>query len=265
MTQIDGEVETTSGYAMRGRQGKIIEALGRDIVGGRYRPGDLLPREAELTEAYTASRTSLREAIKVLAAKGLVETRQKVGTRVRERELWSVFDTDILRWQTAGDNAESVMRDLIELRQILEPAAARLAAGRAEIEDLRRIGQVTARMAASAEEHEQYAASDVDFHLAIYAASHNELLGRFGRLVADFMRLSFDVQQRARAQETVDFADDAQAHAVVYQDINRGDATAAAESMLAVVLDGKSALIEALNTLSLRDNAVAADHQPRAS
>lgn len=250
MTQVDGDVRTTSGYAMRGRQGKIIEAIGRDIIGGRYRPGDLLPRETELIQEYATSRTSLREAMKVLAAKGLVESRQKIGTRVRERELWSVFDSDILRWQTATGNAEAVMRDLIELRQILEPAAARLAAGRAELDDLRRIEQATTRMIASAREHEQYAADDVDFHLAVYAASHNELLSRFGRLVADFMRLSFDVQQRARAQAVVDFTDDARAHAAVFTDINRGDPVAAAESMLAVVLDGKNALIEALSTLN---------------
>lgn len=256
MTQVGSEVETTSGYAMRGTQGKIIEAIGRDIVNGRYRPGELLPREAELTGEYSASRTSVREAMKVLAAKGLVESRQKVGTRVRERELWSVFDSDILRWQAAEGNAETVMRDLIELRQILEPAAAQLAASRAEIDDLRRIGRAAARMVADAQEHEKYAASDVAFHMAVYAASHNELLARFGRLVADFMRLSFDVQQRARSAKIDDFREDAEAHVLVYRDINRGDPAAAADSMLAVVLDGKSALIEALSTLSVQDEAV---------
>src|SRR5690606_9231708 len=101
-------------------------------VGGRYRPGDLLPKESELTEEYGVSRTSVREAMKVLAAKGLVEIRQKIGTRVRDDDLWSVFDSDILRWYAMQGRHDVIMRDLIELRQILEPAAARLAAGRAD-------------------------------------------------------------------------------------------------------------------------------------
>ena len=237
------------GYAMRGLQGRVIEALGRDIVGGRYRPGDLLPKEASLTEEYGVSRTSVRESMRVLAAKGLVEIRQKTGTRVRERELWNDFDSDIVRWQPQQGDRDQVLRDLVELRQILEPSAARLAAARADIGDLRRMDQACTRLLADADDPDRYAASDVEFHLAVYVASHNALLGRFGRLVADFLGLSFGLQQEARLREGADLTKDAEAHRRVYLDINRGDAAAAAESMLAVVLDGKGALIEALGRL----------------
>lgn len=237
---------TSSGYAMRGRQGLVIEGVGQEIVGGRYAPGDSLPKESELAEQYGVSRTSVREAMKVLAAKGLVEIRRKVGTRARDRDLWSVFDSDILRWHLAESGGEAVMLDLIELRQILEPTAARLAAARADMADLRRIERASQTMQTQATDHDAYAASDVQFHMAVYAASHNELLQRFGRLVADFMQLSFGVQQRARAQDGVDFSTDAASHAAVYAHINRGDAAGAADAMLTVVLDGKSALIEAL-------------------
>jgi GntR family galactonate operon transcriptional repressor len=243
--------EPRSGYTMKGLQGRVIDALGQDIVGGRYQPGDLLPKESELTQEYGVSRTSVREAMKVLAAKGLVEIRQKIGTRVRSDDLWSVFDSDILRWYAMQGRHEVIMRDLIELRQILEPAAARLAAGRADMTDLRRIELAGQAMAEHATEHSGYASSDVQFHMAVYKASHNALLQRFGRLVADFMQLSFDVQQRARAHDEVDFGDDALAHHAVFQAINRGDAAAASESMLAVVLDGKGALIEALAKLDV--------------
>ncbi len=246
MADLASDLPTLSGYTMRGLQGRVIEALGQDIIGGRYLPGDLLPREAELTEEYGVSRTSVREAMKVLAAKGLVEIRQKIGTRVRHHDLWSVFDSDILRWYAVQGKGDEIMRDLIELRQILEPAAARLAAGRSTMTDLRRIELAYLEMVDSARDNNRYAASDVEFHMAVYGASHNALLQRFGRLVADFMQLSFNVQQRVRVHDVVDFTDDAKAHGEVYHAINRGEQTAAGDSMLDVVLDGKSALIEAL-------------------
>jgi GntR family galactonate operon transcriptional repressor len=247
VADIAADLETRSGYSMRGLQGRVIEALGADIVGGRYLPGDLLPREADLTEQYGVSRTSVREAMKVLAAKGLVEIRQKIGTRVRDPHLWSVFDSDILRWYAVQGRGDEIMRDLIELRQILEPAAARLAAGRSSMTDLRRIELAHLSMVQNAQDNARYATSDVEFHMAVYGASHNALLQRFGQLVADFMQLTFNVQQRVRVHDdAVDFTDDARAHGDVYNAINRGDAAAAADTMLDVVLDGKSALIEAL-------------------
>ncbi len=254
MADFASDLESRSGYTMRGLQGRVIEALGAEIVGGNYKPGDLLPREADLTEQYGVSRTSVREAMKVLAAKGLVEIRQKIGTRVREPHLWSVFDSDILRWYATQGKGEEIMRDLIELRQILEPAAARLAAGRATMTDLRRIELAHLDMVESAKDNERYAASDVEFHMAVYGASHNALLQRFGRLVADFMQLSFSVQQRVRVHDVVDFSEDAVAHGEVYNAINRGDAAASADTMLDVVLDGKSALIEALAHLDSTTN-----------
>lgn len=232
---------------MRGLQGRVIDAIGQAIVGGRYKPGDLLPREAELTEEYGVSRTSVREAMKVLSAKGLVEIRQKVGTRVRPHALWNTFDSDLLAWYHAQGLGESIMRDLVELRQILEPAAARLAAGRASMTDLHRIESAHSAMAANARDHQGYAASDVEFHMAVYGASHNVLLQRFGHLVADFLHLSFSMQQHAENDnDGADFSEDAGSHGAVFAAINRGDAGAASEAMLTVVLEGKSALIEAL-------------------
>lgn len=240
------EADPRPGYTIRGRQGLVIEALGAQIVGGRFVPGDLLPKEAELEDAHGVSRTSVREAMKVLAAKGLVEIRQKVGTRVRPFELWSVFDADILRWSMEQGQGDEVMRDLVELRQILEPSAARLAAGRSSMRDLRRMEVAVARMLETCHDHGAYAVSDLEFHMAVYAASHNTMLERFGRLIAEFMLQTFDVQQRAREVGTIDFEDDAAAHQDIYVAINRGDSNAASEAMLGVVLDAKSALMEAL-------------------
>jgi len=236
-----------SGYAMRGRQGTVIESIGRLVVGGVYAPGDLLPKEVELSDEYRVSRTSVREAMRVLAAKGLVDIRQKVGTRVRQPELWNVFDSDILRWHAEQGRGESVMRDLVEIRQVLEPAAARLAAGRARIEDLHRIRAALEAMSAATQDSTAYAHADVEFHLGVYGASHNVLLRQFGAVVADFMYVTFSVQQTA-APNAADLARDVSRHEEVLRAIDRGNGELAAEAMLEVVLDGKSALIRSLRT-----------------
>jgi DNA-binding FadR family transcriptional regulator len=236
----------TAGYRMRGLQGRLIEALGEAIVSGRFRPGEALPREPELMATFGASRTSVREALKVLAAKGLVETRQKVGTRVRPADLWNLFDADVLAWHHRQGLSEAILRDLIELRQVIEPAAARFAAGRATIADLREIERAFLAMERGAADLEAYERAGVAFHLAVFAASHNALLRRFAHIVADFLELSFHVQQAALNEEDNRIEDDIAGHRAVFDAINRCDGNAAAEAMLGVVLNGKSSLLRAL-------------------
>lgn len=245
MAEAPGDPDRSSGYAMRGLQGRVIDGVGLQIIGGVYGPGQLLPKEAELSEEYGVSRTSVREAMRVLAAKGLVDIRQKVGTRVRQPELWNVFDSDLLRWHSEAGKGEEVMRDLVELRQILEPAAARLAAGRASMDDLQRIDDALQNMASNPTHREAYAHADVEFHQAVYAASHNVLLRQFGAVVADFMYLTFSVQQETAVQPD-ELVQDAESHAAVFRAIDRGQGEAAADAMLTVVLDGKNALAKAL-------------------
>lgn len=243
MVDHPSEADRGSGYAMRGLQARVIDGVGRQIIRGDYRPGDLLPKEAQLESEFAVSRTSVREGMRVLAAKGLVDIRQKIGTRVRPTEYWNVFDSDILRWHTEVGRGDEIMRDLVEVRQILEPAAARLAAGRASMDDLRRMDDALRAMSSHSGERETYAHADVEFHLAVYAASHNVLLRQFGSVVADFLYASFNVQQAASDE---DLRIDAETHAAVYHAIDRGSGEKAAEAMLRVVLDGKSALIKAL-------------------
>jgi len=255
VAEAPSEAERSSGYAMRGLQGRVIDAVGLQIIGGLYAPGELLPKEADLSDEYGVSRTSVREAMRVLAAKGLVDIRQKVGTRVRQPELWNLFDSDLLRWHSEAGRGEEVMRDLVEVRQIMEPAAARLAAGRASMDDLRRIDDALQSMTRNSSNREAYANADVEFHQAVYAASHNVLLRQFGAVVADFMYLTFNVQQDAAIDEH-DFVQDAESHAAVFRAIDRGNGEAAADAMLTVVLDGKNALAKAL--LDLRRNPTAA-------
>ena len=244
-----------SSSALRGLQKPVIDGIGRSIVGGQFAPGAILPTEPELGERYQVSRTSVREAMRVLAAKGLVEIRQKVGTRVQDPEHWNIFDADILRWHNDEGRGDSVMRDLIELRQVLEPAAAKLAAGRATISDHRRLLDAINAMELSVELSEKYAEADVEFHLAVYSASHNSLMRQFGNVVAEFLIRAFTLQQRV-VKDPKTLLDDVQLHREVYEAINRGEGEAAARAMLAVVLEGKSSLIQAIEGLAPANSEV---------
>lgn len=234
--------------SLRGLQKTVIDGIGRSIVGGAVAPGDFLATEPELGAKFGVSRTSVREAMRVLSAKGLVEIRQKIGTRVQEPEFWNIFDSDILRWHHEEGQGDAVMRDLIELRQILEPAAARLAAGRATIDNHRKLKQAMTAMEKQVSSPEGYAQADLEFHLAVYRASHNALMIQFGNVVGDFLRRAFLIQQEV-VREPADLLEDVNLHAQVYQAIDRGDGEAASNAMLTVVLEGKSALIQALQTV----------------
>ena len=94
-------------YPTRGVHGRLVEQIGRRILGGELAPGAMLPREAELVQELGISRTAVREAIKVLAAKGLVESRQKLGMRVRPERAWNLLDPDVLAWQAASGRRSS--------------------------------------------------------------------------------------------------------------------------------------------------------------
>mgnify|MGYP000645032842 FL=1 len=113
-------------------QEQVLEQIGRDICSGRYRPGQVLPSEPELCQRFGYSRIVIREAIKSLAAKGMLEVSRRIGTLVLEHSRWNLFDPQIIVWRAECAEIDSVMaRDLMELRRIVEPAAARLAALRA--------------------------------------------------------------------------------------------------------------------------------------
>jgi GntR family transcriptional regulator, galactonate operon transcriptional repressor len=229
-------VTVTSPAGTRSRQDVVAETVGRDIVAGRRAPGEVLPREDDLSTAHGVSRTTVRGAMTVLATKGLIEIRRKTGTVVRPRADWDVFDSDLLRWAHAEGADTELLEALRELRRVVEPEAARLAAARATIAELAEIERAVAGLAETTGDAERYPEWDVAFHQAVFAASHNPLLVRFGALVGDVLRIAFAIQQDD-ATAAVDLAADAARHARVFEAVRRGDADAAGTAMLAVVLD----------------------------
>lgn len=160
-----------------------MHGVGCRIVSGGFDEGGLLPREAELSEEYGVSRQAVREALKVLAAKGLVASRRRSGTRVLSRAQWNLLDPDVLAWHAPEAIPLRVVSDLLELRLLIEPAAAAMAASRAGSGAAARIESALHAMASSAPGSEAFYAADAEFHLAVCAASGNEMIERLSNLL----------------------------------------------------------------------------------
>ena len=166
--------------------GRIANDLGARILAGEFMPGNSLPNEAQCGKAYGASRTAVREAMKTLAAKGLVRSRPKVGSRVEPRSRWNLFDPNVLGWYCASADFYRFAADMQQIRRMVEPEAAALAAAARGPIELSRIEEAYGEMAATTDA-DLWNAADVRFHLAILDASGNELLRPFGRVIESLL------------------------------------------------------------------------------
>ncbi len=223
-------IPESQGHQMRrgakpGKIGTMVSALGAAIVRGEIAPGSVLPPEHELETRYGAGRSVVREAMKTLAAKGLVSVRPRHGTHVRPVHDWTLLDRDVLGWMRTGDGLD---RDLLialeETRAIIEPAAAALAAHRATVDDHQRITAALAAMAAGQDDSQAAIAADKQFHLAILDATHNPVLRSFRGAIDAILSAVFDVAVGV-------FAGNLPNHAAVARAIADGDAAAARQAM----------------------------------
>lgn len=156
--------------------GSIARDLGVLIVSGRYKPGELLNGEVSASDRLQVSRGAYREAVRILAAKGLVESRPKVGTRVSQPENWHLLDPDVLSWIFEFEPDRKLLVDLFELRNIVEPRAAALAARRRTGEHLDAMARALDEMASHTLAVEAGRQADQDFHAALIQASGNAFL-----------------------------------------------------------------------------------------
>ncbi|RAS66800.1 DNA-binding FadR family transcriptional regulator [Lentzea atacamensis] len=167
---------------LRGVHGQTVEALAGRILAGEIGEGDTLDLPA-LREELDVSLTALREALKVLSAKGMIDARQKRGTFVQPRTSWNLLDTDVMRWQTQANADHSLFEELTEMRVIVEPAAARLAAERATDADIEALSAALDRMA-SARDLAATVRADLEFHRLLMAATHNAFLTQVEQIIA---------------------------------------------------------------------------------
>jgi len=174
---------------------QIVQELGMRIVSGRLKPEQKLPLESSLCEEYQVSRPVLREATRVLSAKGLVYSRPRVGTVVRPRAEWHLLDPDVLSWLMQSTPHSEFFKTLAGVRRILEPEIAAMAAVTATDEDIATIEAAYLRME-SARTREELLQPDLDFHRAIADATHNDLLAYMCNMLSLPLRESIDVTNR---------------------------------------------------------------------
>lgn len=175
---------------------RVLETLGRRILSGHYPEETSLPTEAKLATEFGVSRTALREAIKMLAAKGLLVSRQRAGTIVQPSSHWNRLDVDVLEWMSGVEPDLEFLRGLIEARRAIEPVAARFASLRASSRDLAEIEVAYEAMcdAADATSIPAFNEADVAFHSAVLRASRNPvfvaLVGLIAQALGQSMRVS---------------------------------------------------------------------------
>jgi DNA-binding FadR family transcriptional regulator len=171
-----------------GLHARVLADLGPAIASGEHPPGTVL-RIDELEERYGVSRTVVREAVRVLEAMHLVESRRRVGVTVRGTHEWNVFDPAVIRWRLAGTDRSRQLRSLTTLRTAVEPVAAGLAADAATPAQCRELTVLAAEMAAAgrAADLDAYLVHDVAFHRVVLDASGNEMFARLGDVVAEVL------------------------------------------------------------------------------
>jgi GntR family galactonate operon transcriptional repressor len=218
-----------NGYAGRGLHGQVVNELGTRIVSGLLEPDESIDVTA-LEAEFDISRTVLREALKVLAAKGLVDARQKRGTFVRPRADWQLLDVDVLRWRLASQSTGELLSQLAEVRSIVEPAGARLAAQRRDDDDLVALTGALDAMADADPASPEAVEADLHFHSQLLTASHNELLVSMAAMIEVALAARDSLVHKGKSVR-----DPLPAHRAVVEAITGGDPDAAEQAMRALL------------------------------
>jgi DNA-binding FadR family transcriptional regulator len=212
--------------------GTIALDLGRSIVSGRYKPGDLLNGEIVAAERLHVSRTAYREAVRILAAKGLVQPRPKMGTQVNPQQQWHWLDPDVLSWIFQSEPAENLLTNLFELRQFIEPESAALAAVRRTNADLAAMAVALEAMNKYSLADERGQRADQDFHSTLLRASGNVFIVSLINGIAAAVRWTTIFKQRTSPLPRDPTPD----HVRVYQAIADADPKAARKAMTNLIV-----------------------------
>ena len=211
---------------------QILNRMGEQICSGQFAPGDILPAEDELAEQLQVSRITIRETMKSLSAKGMLQVRRRYGTVVLPRSQWQLFDPDVITWRArAGANDDGLIQDLMELRLIIEPNAARLAAKRATDEDRIAIRRAFKAMERAVSGHGEYVPADLAFHGAILTACHNQFVQQMQNALSAILRTSFELSSEIAGGP----ARSLPMHEALCVAIETGDEAAAEQAVLTLI------------------------------
>jgi len=226
---------------------QIVQDLGMSIVSGRFKPEERLPMEATLCEEYKVSRSVLREATRVLSAKGLVYSKPRVGAVVRSRSQWHLLDPDVLFWLMQSTPHSKFFDTLSGVRRILEPEIAAMTATNATPEDIARIEKAYLGME-TATNHEELLQADLDFHRAIAEATHNDLLAYMCEMLSLPLRESINITNRRPSPDIQCLS--LPRHKAILTAIQNHDALAARHASLVQLEDTRLAMHTVMNTLT---------------
>jgi len=216
-----------------GKHHALATEVGRRIVSGRYASGTLLPPEAELLVEFGVSRPSLREAIKLLESKGMLQARQRRGTTVTSRNHWNMLDAQVLGWIAQSNADPNFLIRLTELRMIVEPGACRLAARDASQATVTTLEAALQRMVECVDDNQAYLQADHDFHLALMAASGNEYLAAVATAISAALAVSLQKMDPKIRSNRESIA----LHTPIVDAIKRRDGAAAVQASLAQLED----------------------------
>ncbi|PST23835.1 FadR family transcriptional regulator [Mesorhizobium plurifarium] len=219
----------------------VVDGLGQAVIGGEFAVGDTLPGDADLAARFNVSRTVLREAMKTLAAKGLVVARARIGTRVLPRAQWNLFDSDVLTWHFGAGVDEDFLRHVSEVRLALEPYAAALAARRASDVDIARMMRLAVAMGDAGHTPHTLAHADLEFHLRLLEASLNPFMRTVGSLIEAALMGVFQLTSPTADETEIDRV--AIAHIRIVEEIRRRNEEGARSAMEHVIRVGQERLI----------------------
>ena len=233
-SSLAGDVVHSAGTpARRNANDSLAAALGGEIIAGLYPPGSRLPTEGELLARFKVSRPTLREAFRVLAAKGLIVSRQKVGTMVRPRADWNMLDPDFLAWHLRASLTEGFVADLFQLRQMVEPQAALLAAQSRDPAAIERVRAAYLDMERWKTGRGDLIGADLRFHQSILDATGNAFIGALGGLIHTALVGTFRLGWRGAVIKD----DRLHQHRAVLEAIEAGAPEAARDRMATLLQD----------------------------
>lgn len=244
-----GLLETViTGANTRTSHAQVVDELGKAIVTGEFPVGSILPGDPELAMRFKVSRTVLREAMKTLAAKGLIVPRARIGTRVTAKNQWNLFDSDVLTWHFHGGVDEDFLYHLSEIRLAFEPHAAALAAVNATEAEISGMMRLAVAMGDPEHTAETLAMADLRFHLAVVEASGNPFMRTVGSLIEAALVGIFKLSSPASGRDQID--DVARTHIRIVEQISRRDEAGARAAMENVIRVGRDRVRVALRELA---------------
>lgn len=198
---------------------QVARELGRRIVSGALEPDTLIDDENALAERYKVSRVVIRDAVKILVSKGMLDVRRGIGTKVRPRNYWAMLDDDVLAWHLSTPPSKEFLCQLLEIRLAFEPNAAQWAAERANDEQLAAIAKALDDMSATADSNDAFVIADAHFHRAILRAANNEFLTAIEGVIYSALLVAIKItNQNAQSnRDSIPF------HKSVYDAIAKGN------------------------------------------